>query len=111
MIDEQSNISRIGLDNPKISIYASRNAVIGCNFGEWSLKSEPSKEDSVNIDLYFDEDAAIDPKDEKKTETKGEEVWTGNGEFILPDFEKLVKFLNSMVSDNEIKKLGENVKK
>lgn len=111
IIDEQSNISRIGLDNPKISIYASRNAVIGCNFGEWSLKSEPSKEDSVNIDLYFDEDAAIDPKDEKKTETKGEEVWTGKGEFILPDFEKLVKFLNSMVSDNEIKKLGENVKK
>ncbi|MCT3806470.1 SIR2 family protein [Elizabethkingia anophelis] len=110
-INEQSKVSKIGLDNPKISIYASRNAVIGCNFGEWTLKSEPSKEDSVNIDLYFDEDAAIDPKEEKKTETKGEEVWTGKGEFILPDFSRLVRFLNSMVSDNEIKKLGENVKK
>ncbi|MNY38251.1 hypothetical protein D3C86_1728650 [compost metagenome] len=61
--------------------------------------------------MYFDEDAAVDPKEEKSTETKGEEIWTGNGEFILPDFSKLVKFLNSMVSDNEIKKLGENVKK
>lgn len=110
-IDEQSKISKIGLDNPKISVYASRSAVIGCSFGEWTLKSEPSKEDSVNIDLYFDEDAAIDPKEEKKKETKGEEVWTGKGEFILPDFSKLVRFLNSMVSDNEIKKLGENVKK
>ncbi|MCZ4244222.1 SIR2 family protein [Pedobacter punctiformis] len=110
-INEDSKISKIGLDNPKISIYASRNAVIGCNFGDWVLKSEPSREDSVNIDLYFDEDAAIDPKDEKKAEAKGEEIWTGKGEFILPDFSKLVKFLNTMVSDNEIKKLGENVKK
>ncbi len=47
----------------------------------------------------------------KNKEAKGEEVWTGKGEFILPDFGKLVTFLNSMVSDNEIKKLGENVKK
>lgn len=110
-INEDSKVSKIGLDNPKVSIYASRNAIIGCNFGEWTLKSEPSKEDSVNIDLYFDEDAAVDPKDDTKKETKGEEVWTGKGEFILSDFSKLVKFLNSMVSDNEIKKLGENVKK
>ncbi|WP_291276176.1 SIR2 family protein, partial [Flavobacterium sp.] len=110
-IDEKSNISKIGFENPKISVYASRNAIIGCNFGEWVLKAEPSKEDSVNIDLYFDEDAAIDPKDEKGTESTGNEVWTGKGEFILPDFSKLANFLNSMVSDNEIKKLGENVKR
>lgn len=110
-IEKQSNISKIGMDNPKVSIYASRNAVIGCNFGEWSLKSEPSKEDSINIDLYFDEDAAIDPKVEKNTKAKGEEVWTGKGEFILPDFGNLVKFLNSMVNDNEIKKIGDKFQK
>lgn len=110
-LNQDSKLAKIGMDNPKISIYGGRTSIIGCNFGEWTLKSEPSKEDSVNIDLYFDEDAAVDPKEEKSTETKGEEIWTGNGEFILPDFSKLVKFLNSMVSDNEIKKLGENVKK
>ena len=110
-IDEKSNVSKIGLDNPKVSIYASRSAVIGCNYGEWKLKSEPSKDDTVNLNLYFDEDGAIDSNEEIKKETKGEEVWTGKGEFILPDFGKLVTFLNSMVSDNEIKKLGENVKK
>ncbi len=128
-IDEKSNVSKIGLDNPKVSIYASRCAVIGCNYGEWQLKSEPSKDDTVNLNLYFDEDAAYDedamvlkPKDKKKKvrneneseiEEKriGYEKWTGKGEFILPDFGKLVAFLNSMVSDNEIKKLGENVKK
>lgn len=110
-IDNKYNVSKIGLDNPKVSIYASRSAVIGCNYGEWKLKSEPSKDDTVNLNLYFDEDAAIDSNEEKNKETKGEEVWTGKGEFILPDFGKLVTFLNSMVSDNEIKKLGENVKK
>jgi hypothetical protein len=110
-IDEKSNISKIGLDNPKISVYSSRSAVIGCNYGEWKLKSEPSKDDTVNLNLYFDEDGAIDPKEDINNEVIGEEIWTGKGEFILSDFGKLVTFLNSMVSDHEIKKLGENVKK
>lgn len=110
-IDANSKISKIGLDNSKISIYASRSAIIGCNYGEWKLKSEPSKDDSVNIDLYFDEDAAIDTTVNKNTETKGKELWTGKGEFVLPDFSRLVKFLNAMVADNEIKKWGENGKK
>jgi len=106
-----SKVTKIGADNPKVSIYASRNAIIGCNFGVWTLKSEPSKEDSINIDLYFNEDAAIDPSEDKNTESKGGEIWTGKGEFTLTDFGKLVAFLNAMISDNEIKKLGENVKK
>ena len=110
-ITKNSNVSKIGLDNSKISIYASRNAIIGCNLGEWSLKSEPSKEDSINIDLFFDEDGAVDLSEDKNKEAKGDEVWTGNGEFILPDFTKLVKFLNSMVSVNEVKKMGENANK
>lgn len=96
-INEQSKVSKIGLDNPKISIYASRNAIIGSNFGEWRFKTYPNAED--NTDLYFNPDKEEDDK------------WTGNGEFILPDFGRLVTFLNSVVSDNEIKKLGENVKK
>jgi hypothetical protein len=96
-INEQSNVSKIGLNNPKVSIYASKSAVIGCNYGEWTLKTSPNIEDET--DLYF-----ILDKNE-------DEVWTGKGEFILPDFGKLVTFLNSMVSDNEIKRLGENVKK
>lgn len=96
-INEKTNISKIGLDNPKVSIYASRNAVIGCNYGEWAFKTIPNDDDET--DLYF----ALDKKEDDK--------WTGKGEFILPDFGKLVTFLNSMVSDNEIKKLGENVKK
>ncbi|WP_185218712.1 SIR2 family protein [Sphingobacterium mizutaii] len=96
-INEQAKVSKIGLDNPKISIYASRNAIIGSNFGEWRFKTYPNAEDET--DLYFNPDKGEDDK------------WTGNGEFILSEFGRLVTFLNSMVSDNEIKKLGENVKK
>lgn len=110
-IEVDSKITKIGLENSKISLYASRNAIIGCNFGEWVLKSEPSKDDTINLNLYFDEDAHTNLGEELKKEAKGEEIWTGKGEFILPDFSKLVKFLNSMISDNAIKLLGENVKK
>jgi len=107
----ESKIAKLGLENSKISMYASRNAIIGCNFGEWRLKSEPTKDDTVNLNLYFDEDAHSSNDEELKKELKGDEVWTGKGEFILPDFSKLVIFLNAMISDNEIKKLGQNVKK
>ena len=60
--------------------------------------------------LYFDEDGPTDSEELNK-EFKGTEKWTGKGEFMLPDFSKLVKFLNAMISDNEIKKIGANVKK
>jgi hypothetical protein len=107
----ESPCVKLGLDNTKVSIYSSKNAVIGGNFGEWKLKSEPTKEDTINLNLYFDEDAHSDLSEQVKLEAKGSEIWTGMGEFILPDFGKLVRFLNAMISDNEIKKLGDNGKK
>lgn len=110
-ITSDSSIVKIGVENSKISLYGSRNAVIGCQFGEWVLKSEPTKEDTININLYFDEDAPENPEIELNKETVGGEIWTGKGEFILPDFGKLTKFLNKMINDNEIKKIGKNVKK
>lgn len=110
-IKEESAITKLGLENSKISLYGSRNAIIGRNYGEWVLKSEPSTEDTVRLNLYFDEDAYTSQDDELNKEVKGEEIWTGKGEFILTDFSKMAQFLNEMVSDNEIKKLGTDVKK
>lgn len=107
----ESSVAKLGIENSKISLYGSRSAVIGCQFGEWVLKSEPTKEDTINVNLYFDEDAPENPNIEMNTETVGGEIWTGKGEFILPDFGKLTEFLNKMINDNEIKKIGENVKK
>lgn len=109
-INKESVITKLGLENSKISFYASRNAIIGCKYGEWELKSEPGKEDTVSVNLYFDEDGYTDQTDEINIEAKGTEIWTGKGEFVLPDFRKMVLFLNEMISNNEIKKIGENVK-
>ena len=106
-----NSLSKLGLGNSKISLYGSRSAVIGCKFGEWQLKSEPSKDDTISLNFYFDEDADSDKRDQIGKEMTGEEVWTGKGKFLLPDFKKLVSFLNAMVNDNEIKKLGDHVQK
>ncbi|MES2557749.1 MAG: SIR2 family protein [Bacteroidota bacterium] len=109
-ITEISKTVKLALENSKISLYGSRSAVIGRNFGNWKLKSEPTKDDTISLNLYFDEDGPID-SEELNEEFLGAEKWTGSGEFILPDFGKLVKFLNAMISDNEIKNFGANVKK
>jgi len=85
-----SKLAKIAKETKKISVYGMRNAVIGGVLGEWKLKNEPDKEDTININLYFDEDAAI------------EENWTGEGKFILPDFTKFVNFLASMIINNNI---------
>jgi len=95
-INDDSKITKIGKENPKISLYGSNSAVIGCNFGEWKIKTVLEKDENLN--LYFE----LTDKDD---------IWLGNGEFLLPDFKNLVTFLNSIVGENEIKKLGEDVKK
>jgi acetone carboxylase gamma subunit len=110
-IDLKSKIVKIGFDNSKVSIYGSRKAVIGGKLGDWVLKSEPSKADTISLNTYFDEDGHSNTEEVLKSEKKGDEIWTGKGEFILPDFGKLTFFLNEMISDNEIKKLGRDVKK
>tara|TARA_R110002126_G_scaffold100897_1_gene232662 strand:- start:10941 stop:12281 length:1341 start_codon:yes stop_codon:yes gene_type:complete len=110
-LTKDSPLAKIGFDNSKISLYGNRNALIGCKYGEWKLKSEPDKEDTVNINLYFDEDAHSDTEEDLKTEKKGEELWSGKGEFKLPDFANLAIFLNSMINENEIKQIGNKAKK
>jgi len=92
---EDSRLVRMAKENSKISVFAARSAVIGGKYGQWRLKREPDKEDSINIDTYFDEDAHTNPEDTYNTEIQPE--WSGTGELILPDFEKFVKFLSTMV--------------
>jgi len=111
-LQKDSILAKIAKETKKISVYGMRNAVIGGVFGEWKLKNEPDKEDTININLYFDEDAAIDENATVSTErsktaenqptsqVKGKENWTGKGKFILPDFAKFVNFLTSMIINN-----------
>lgn len=96
-LTEESLLTKIARGNSKISIFGCRSAVIGCKYGQWKLKREPDKEDTININLYFDEDAPNNLDDEINKEAKGKEKWTGKGELKLPDFKHFVDFIQSMI--------------
>lgn len=99
-LNENPRIAKLGEKQTKLSIYGMRNAVIGGKFGKWKLKSEPSKDDSLTIDKYFDEDAPENPDIEMGKIIDGGLEWTGGGELILPDFEKFVNFLSYLNYEN-----------
>lgn len=80
----------------KMSVYGMRHAVIGGRFGEWRLRDEPEKNESLRVSQYFDEDASLPSKE--AGDHKGDEKWEGTGCFLLPDFRKLTEFLNDLSS-------------
>ncbi|BCB95420.1 SIR2 family protein [Dissulfurispira thermophila] len=92
----ENHILEIAKSNGKLSVYAKKSAVIGCQYGIWKLKREPSKDYTISLNLYFDEDAP-EMTSQLNEEKKGEEKWTGTGKLIITDFSKLVKFLQSMI--------------
>lgn len=93
----ESKLAQIAQSNSRISVFACRSAVIGGHYGEWKLKREPDKEDTINVNFYFDEDAPLNEDVPLKIEQMGNEEWSGRGELILPDFAKFVMFLQSMI--------------
>lgn len=101
LLSEDSKMSKIARTNGKLSVYGFRSAVIGGQYGKWKLKREPDKYDTINVNTYFDEDAPCSFDDKKNEEKKGDEAWTGEGELILPDFSKFIKFLLSMILDDK----------
>ena len=103
-LNDQSHVYDLAKSNGKLSILGMRSAVIGRQLGEWKILREPDKDNTPNINLFFDEDAHNDNQEEKNKEFKGSEKYTGEGTFRLPDFIKFVNFLNSMVTDNPLKK-------
>lgn len=101
--NEDSQAARLAMMQTKLSVYSLRNAVIGGKFGKWRLKSEPSKDDSLIIDYYFDEDAPENSYIETNVENLYDLNWTGMGELILPDFENFVKFLSYLNYENYLR--------
>ena len=92
-----SPLTQLAKKNSKLSIFGCRNAVIGCQYGEWKLKREPSKEDTIDINYYYDEDGPEIPDAPLNSEINTQNTWTGKGELVLPDFAKVVFFLQSMI--------------
>jgi len=96
LADKQNALAQLAINGSqgKLSVLGFRHAVIGGKHGPWRLSAEPNPSESVSIDLYFDQDAAI--PGEENGEHKGGEVWTGQGRFQLPSFTRLVAFLSDM---------------
>ena len=100
-LKDGSSLMNLAKANGKLSIYGRKNAVIGCQNGIWKLKREPDKEDTINVNKYFDEDTPIDETiavGEKKE--AGSYIWTGEGEMTISDFSKFIDFLKSMIIQN-----------
>lgn len=88
-LKENDEIAQLAMSEKKLSVYGKRHAVIGGVYGKWRLKDEPQKNEAIDVDKYFDEDAVI-PDDQ----------WNGLGDFTLGAFEKYVEFLNVLSWNN-----------
>ncbi len=107
-LTENDSIYHAAKENSKISVYGIKGAVIGGKYGDWKIKNEPDIDDSVNMDLYFDQE--VDDTKEIGKHEKGTEIWSGKGDFTITDFSKLVHFLSSLMSVNEIHAWSKNAK-
>jgi len=102
LLNSNCNLNKLALGNSKISALGFRSAIIGKQLGKWKLRKEPDNEETPQVNEYFDEDAYTDKTENLNQESKGKEIWSGEGKFILSDFAKFVKFLNSMIVENEL---------
>jgi hypothetical protein len=94
--EENSEIAQLAINEPRMSIYGLRKAVIGGKYGCWQLKSQPAQEDDIQIGSYFLQDAPV-PKEEKGM---GDEENSMQGNFKLVDFSELVSFLSELNYSN-----------
>jgi len=101
-LSEEHPVVKIAKGSNRISVYACRNAVIGCRYGRWQLITEPDKKDTIDINCYYDEDAPV--LDVLGKPAEGKKIWSGEGELTLPDFSKLVEFLQYMIPEISVGK-------
>lgn len=99
-LNKKSHLYKLATSNSKLSVLGFRSAIIGRQLGNWKLRKEPDKDETPNVNFYFDEDHHTDKSDELNKEVSVK--WTGEGKFILPDFTKFVEFLNSMIVENSL---------
>jgi hypothetical protein len=104
LLQDKSKLELIAKETKKISVYGCRSAVIGGVLGEWKLRTEPDKDDTIKVNQYFDEDVPGQTQEIKKEMLAEEMLWTGSGKFLLPDFAAFVNFLTSMVIVNNVSK-------
>lgn len=105
--DENNHVHRMAKygTGGKMSAFGVRHAIIGGKFAPWRLRDEPRVDDSLLVGQFFDEDAAVPPGNR---DGQGDEVWTGEGRFLLPDFRRLSKFLDELALEEKFVVAGTN---
>lgn len=101
--NEDCALAKMAISNSKLSVLSGRSAVIGGVYGKWKLKREPDKEDTINVNFYYDEDAYSNNEDAISSDSERKEIlqgWSGEGELIITDFSRFVAFLKNMIITN-----------
>ncbi|WP_313256641.1 SIR2 family protein [Lacrimispora sp.] len=95
-----SNLGILASRNRKISVLATRAAIIGGQYGEWKIRPDIASDDPLSPASYFKEDIEYSKDFEtgKRTEMP---IKTCKGELLLPSFVSFVGLLKSMIPKSE----------
>jgi len=96
----ECNLGSLATRNRKISVLATRAAIIGGQYGEWKIRPDIIINDALSPISYFKEDVEfeINPKTGEPTE---KQIKTCKGELLLPNFISFVELLKNMIPKNE----------
>lgn len=96
----ENNLGKLASRNRKISVLATRAAIIGGQYGKWKIRPDISTDDPLSPSSYFKEDIAhvVTPETGERPTTQAR---TGEGEFLLPSFVSFVELLKNMIPKNE----------
>jgi hypothetical protein len=95
-------LGKLASQNRKISVLATRAAIIGGQYGEWKIKLDIDHDNPLSPASYFKEDiVVVDEKDPKTGASIEKQIKTCMGELLLPNFVSFVELLKSMIPKNE----------
>lgn len=91
-----TNLGKLASRNRKISVLATKAAIIGGQFGEWKIRQDIDQQDPLSTASYFEEEITYEI-DIETGEQINRKVRTGKGELLLPNFVSFVDLLKSMI--------------
>jgi len=94
------NLGKLASRNRKISVLATRAAIIGGQYGEWKIRPDIAPDDPLSPASYFKEDIEYEKDPETGVPTE-KQIKTCRGELLLPSFVSFVELLKSMIPKNE----------
>ena len=96
-----SSLGKLASRNRKISVLATRAAIIGSQYGEWKIRPDIETDDILSPSSYFKEDIEYEKDPDTGEPTKVQIKNVCSGVLILPSFVSFVELLKSMIPKNE----------